>query len=115
VSAADDPTIDYRDAEVAYWRARAEAAEDRIRQAAGFYPDTPPEPPVGTEYLWADSGRVGWRRTDNGWYCARIDCFACPAEWGDVWDAHLSRGGYTRRLPDLPDRDDVSPGRDRQP
>jgi hypothetical protein len=110
---AAEPT--FHDREVAYWRARAEAAEDRIRVAAGFYPDTPPEPPIGTEYLWTDSGRVGWRRTADGWYCAHLDCRNCPAEWAEAWDLHLSRGGYTRRLPGSPERDLVSPERDRHP
>jgi hypothetical protein len=103
----------FHEQEVAYWRDRAEAAEDRIRQAAGFYPDVPPEPPVGTEYL--DGDVVAWRRADDGWYCARLQCPACPADWPDAWDSHLSRGGYTRRLPGSPGRDLVSPERDRHP
>lgn len=104
---------DFHDREVAYWRRRAEAAEDRLRVAATFYPDVPPEPPVGTEYL--QDGEVGWRRTDDGWYCARIACPSCPVEWPEVWDRDLSRGTYTRRVPASLDRDNVSPRRDVQP
>jgi hypothetical protein len=108
---AGEPT--FLEQEVAYWRQRAEAAEDRIRQAAGFYPDVPPEPPVGAEYLYGDL--VVWRRTGFGWYCLRVECRDCPAEWLEVWDRDLSRGGYTLRLPSSPDRDGVSPERDRHP
>jgi hypothetical protein len=104
---------DYRDQEITYWQQRAEAAEERIRQAGEFFPDVPPEPPVGTEYL--DGGEVWWRRTGDGWYCARVSCSACPAEWGDVWESQLARGRLTRRLPGVPDRGVVSPERDRHP
>jgi hypothetical protein len=112
VPAADDQ-LPFLEREVAYWRARAEAAEDRIRQAAGFYPDAPPEPPVGTAYLAGDV--VVWQRTGSGWYCLRAGCRNCPAEWAEVWDRDLSRGGYTQRLPSSSDRDGVSPERDRHP
>lgn len=113
--AADPSITEFRDEELAYWQRRAHAAEDRIRQAAVSYPDAPPEPPVGTEYIHVASGSVAWRRTDDGWYCNRLGCRNCPVEWVEAWDWTVSRGGYTRRLPGSPERDLVSPERDRHP
>lgn len=90
----------YLEQAVAYWRARAEAAEQRLREAAGVHPDIPPEPPIGTDYVLSD-GDVVWRRTDLGWFCARACCLNCPAEWAEVWDRDLSgpRSGLAQRLP----------------
>ncbi|MFB9687687.1 hypothetical protein [Amycolatopsis plumensis] len=93
----------YLEQEVEYWRARAKAAEQRLREAADFYPDNPPEPPVGTEYGVPGSDVVAWRRTDEGWFCAGEACRNCPVEWGEVWDRDLSlvsrEAVLERRLP----------------
>ncbi|WP_409186702.1 hypothetical protein F9C11_21675 [Amycolatopsis sp. VS8301801F10] len=83
--------------EVAYWQARAEAAEKRLKDAAEFYPDNPPEPPVGTQYLRRD-GTIAWERREDGWRCGRPDCYTCPTDWSDALDSGISEAAE-RKLP----------------
>lgn len=89
---------DYRDDEVAHWRSRAEAAEQRLREAASFYPVNPPEPPVGTTYTNPD-GTVAWVRREDGWHCGRTEpCRNCPCDWDEAWEFGIRDPKLTRTL-----------------
>lgn len=87
----------FLEAEVDHWRRRAEEAENRLKEAASFFPPAPPEPPIGTRYTY--EGAFSWRRCDDGWHCAAIECRDCPTDWGEVWDRDICRGGFDRELP----------------
>lgn len=88
----------YRAEEVTYWRNRAKAAEQRIREAAGFYPDDPPEPPIGTTYARAD-GTMTWVRREDGWHCSKNLCFNCPCDWAEACQFGLLDESMVRTLP----------------
>jgi hypothetical protein len=91
----------YQQDEVAYWRSRAETAEQRLKEAANFYPDVPPEPPVGTVYTNVNGG-VAWTRHEDGWHCGRKGmCLSCPCEWTEAWDLSIRDPRFIRTLPDV--------------
>jgi hypothetical protein len=84
--------------ELAYWRGRAVEAERRLKKAADFYPDPPPEPPVGTVFLRED--KVAWQRSDDGWHCTRAGCQNCPCEWLEAWEfGDIADDDLERKLP----------------
>lgn len=88
----------FLESEVAFWRARAETLEVLLREAGKFSEETPPEPPLGTEY-WINGHRA-WSRREDGWHCWDThDCRNCPCEWLEAWDMGLRGGRHERRLP----------------
>lgn len=92
-------SVAFLESEVAFWRARAETAEQRLKDAANFYPEAPPEPPVGTVFVRV-GGDVAWARREDGWHCGRQGpCPSCPCEWVEACDFGIGDRRFERRLP----------------
>lgn len=83
-----DANTAYLLAEIQHWQAETRRLEQclsdlesRVGQAIHAR-ETPPQPPVGTEYH--HGGKVIWTRHDYGWHCSRPECSNCPARWDEV-------------------------------
>lgn len=89
----------FLESEVAFWRTRAETAEQRLKDAANFYLGASPEPPIGTVFVRI-GGDVAWARREDGWHCGRQGpCPSCPCEWVEACDFGIGDHRFERRLP----------------
>lgn len=99
VADLQDGSVAFLESEVAFWRNRAETAEQRLKDAANFYPEAPPEPPIGTVFVRV-GGDVAWARREDGWHCGRQGpCPSCPCEWVEACDFGIGDRRFERRLP----------------
>lgn len=104
---------DFYRAEAAYWNNQAEQLLSRIRELFNIarqstISGTPPEPPIGTEFVHTRTGQVEWtRRADGRWWCGpqrrpdhgAAQCRNCPVDWEDVAEMLDGRlGRYVNRV-----------------